>query len=323
MSLDRIDEAAAAWFARLLSPDCTERERDAFERWCAASPRHADAFAAVAQCHAEAAALRDDARIRAAARAARHARPARGHGWAGRFVRLAAAAALALAVGGAALYLARRGGDAPLRYATAVGELRRVELADGTRLQLDTDTELSVRFDAHARELTLAHGRVHVDVAEDARRPFAVRSGRGVVRDIGTQFQVARYGGTVAVTLFSGAVSVALADEDEARTLAPGEELRFGEQGGLGQPAHVDADVAAGWMQGTLAFRDRPLGDLLDEMNRYSQTKIRVADPALSALRVSGVFRAGDQASLLQALRAGWSIRSQRVSDREIALSAH
>jgi len=35
------------------------------------------------------------------------------------------------------------------------------------------------------------------------------------------------------------------------------------------------------------------------------------------------VFRAGDQASLLQALRAGWSIRSQRVSDREIALSAH
>lgn len=324
MSSDRIDEAAAAWFARLLAPDCAESEREAFEQWCASNPSHADAFAAVAEVHATAALLRDDERMLTAARGARHTRHAHGRRrWAARFAGLAAAAVLALAVvAGGALWIRHGGSETSLRYVTAVGELREVRLADGTRLQLDTATEIAVHYGDAARELTLMQGRLRIDVAEDAR-PFSLRSGRGIVRDIGTRFQVARYGGDVAVTLFSGAVSVALAGtESETRTLAPGEELRFGEHGSLGQPARVDLDAASGWTQGTLAFRDRSLGDLLDEMNRYSDTKIRIADPALSSLRVSGVFRAGDQTSLLQALRTGWSIRSQRVSDNEITLSS-
>ncbi len=133
-----------------------------------------------------------------------------------------------------------------------------------------------------------------------------MRSGRGVVHDIGTQFQVARYGGDVTVTLLSGLVSVALAEPaspQENRVLAPGEELHIGDRGDLGWPTRVDLDVVSGWTRGVLTFKDRRLGDLLDEMNRYSETKIRIADPALSSLVVSGVFRTGDQSSLLRAAR--------------------
>lgn len=325
MSSDRIDEAAADWFARLLAPDCTERDRDAFEAWCAQSRAHADAFAAVAQCHADAAVLKRDERMRATARAARYAtsartrrrRPAR-PAW------LAAAAALALAVGAGVLWTVRGERPESLRYATAVGEQRRVELADGTHLQLDTDTALTARFDASSRQLTLDRGRIDIEVADDAKRPFSVRSGRGIVHDIGTRFQVARYGGDVTVTLLSGQVSVALAEPSGSpgnRVLAPGEELHIGDHGELGWPTRVDLEVASGWTRGVLTFKNRRLGDLLDEMNRYSETKIRIADPALSSLVVSGVFRGGDQSSLLQALRAGWSIRSRHVSDREIELS--
>lgn len=323
MSSDRIDQTAADWFARLLAPDCSEREREDFEAWCAASDDHAAAFAAVADCHFAAAELKDDVRVRAAARAARHsvgtARP--------RFVRapwLAAAAALVLAVAAGAWWIVGDRKIEPVRYATAVGERRAVELGDGTHLQLDTDTAVSASFGPASRELVLERGRVRIDVAQDARRPLSVRSGRGVVHDIGTQFQVERRDGGVTVTLFSGLVSVALAEPAAASenvVLAPGEALHLDDRGRFGRPEPIDLDAASDWTRGVLAFKERRLADLLEEMNRYSETKIRVDDPELSALLVSGVFRVDDQASLLQALQTGWSLRAQRVSDHEIVLS--
>ncbi|MBO9664576.1 FecR domain-containing protein [Dokdonella sp.] len=325
MSSDRIDQSAAAWFARLLAPDCSERDREDFEAWCAASDDHAAAFAAVADCHFAAAELKDDLRVRAATRAARHSAGSSGRRFLpARAPWLAAAAVLMLAVAAGSWWMIGGRKIEPVRYATAVGERRAVELADGTRLQLDTDTEVRAAFGPASRELTLERGRVRIDVAQDAQRPLSVRSGPGVVHDIGTQFQVERRDGGVTVTLFSGLVSVALAEPAAAAenvVLAPGETLRLDDRGRFGRPEPVDLDAASDWTRGVLAFKERRLADLLEEMNRYSETKIRVDDPELSTLLVSGVFRVDDQASLLQALQTGWSLRAQRVSEHEIVLS--
>jgi transmembrane sensor len=327
MPTDRTDELAAAWFARLLSPDCSDGDREKFEQWCAASDRHADAFAAVAQCHQDAGALRDDELMRAAVRAARHAtRHADHRSAASRWARLATAAILLLAIAGGTFWFVRDAPMTSMRYATAVGEQRSVSLADGTRVQLDTDTSFTARFGSRTRQLVLDHGRIQVEIAEDGERAFSVLSGRGLVRDIGTEFQVERYGEDVTVTLLAGIVSVELAGEatsrEAASVLSPGQQLHVGGQGGLGPATSVDLALVSGWTGGTLTFKDRQLGDLLDEMNRYSSMKIRVADPALSRIRVSGVFRAGDQSSLLQALQTGWSMRSTRVSPGEVVLSS-
>jgi transmembrane sensor len=324
---DRTDELAAAWFARLLSPDCSERDRENFEQWCAASDRHADAFAAVAQCHEDAGALREDELMRAAVRAARHAtHDSDGRSAISRWARFATAAVLLLAIAGGAFWFVRDTRVTSMRYATLVGEQRSVDLADGTRVQLDTDTSFTARFGSKARELVLDRGRIQVDVAKDAERAFSVLSGRGLVRDIGTQFQVARYGEDVTVTLLAGVVSVELAGQAASRAsasvLSPGQQLHVGSQGELGPVTSVDLALVSGWTGGTLTFKDRELGDLLEEMNRYSPTKIRVADPALARIRVSGVFRAGDQSSLLQALQTGWSMRSTRVAPGEVVLSS-
>jgi transmembrane sensor len=146
-----------------------------------------------------------------------------------------------------------------------------------------------------------------------------------VIRDIGTRFEVARFGEDVTVTLMSGIVSVALQEPsagDDAHVLEPGQQVRVGAHGGVGPAMPVDPAAASDWTSGTLTFKDRRLGDLLEEMNRYSRTKIRVADPTLGLVRVSGVFRAGDQTSLLQALQAGWAMRSTRVSADEVVLSS-
>lgn len=313
---------AADWFARLLGPDVTGRDIEAFERWCAESDANADAYAAIAADHAFAAQLADDPAIVAATRKAHIAHA--GHSDAGgprRWLALAAAALVVVAVGAGAwrFYL---GMGTTQALATAIGEQHTLTLADGTRLVLDTNTRVESRFNGTSRELVLHEGRIDVDVARDPR-PLSVVSGRGVVRDVGTRFEVERHGDDVAVTLMSGIVSVSLpraAGANEA-TLAPGQQARFGAEGGIVVADAGAIDDAARWTEGTLVFKQRRLGDLIAEVNRYSTTQIRLADSSLADLRVSGVFRVGDQASLLEALRAGWSISTKRTSDHEIELS--
>lgn len=313
---------AADWLARLLASDASERDREAFERWCAESDAHADAYAAVAGDHDFARLLVDDPLIADATHRARIGYS--GHRAAGirRWAALAAAALVVVAVGAGAWRM-YRGWAAVETLATAIGEQRTVALADGTRLVLDTNTRLDAHFDRDARELVLHQGRIDVDVARDAR-PFSVVSGRGVVRDIGTRFEVERHGEDVAVTLMSGAVSVLLtqaaAGANEAK-LAPGQKARFGAEGGIVVAEAEEIEDASRWTKGTLVFKQRRLGDLIDEVNRYSTVQIRLADRSLADLRVSGVFHVGDQAALLEALRTGWSISTNETSTHEIELS--
>jgi len=306
---------AADWFARLLAADASERDRDAFERWCAESEANADAYAAIAADHDFARRLADDPMIVAATQKARIAYA--GHGRGGRWIGLAAAALVVVAIGAGAWRMVRDAGSTET-FATAVGEQRNVVLADGTQLVLDTGTHLDARIARGARELVLREGRIDIDVARDPR-PFSVVSGRGVVRDVGTRFEVERHGEDVRVTLLSGAVNVSLGDGEA--TLAPGQQARFGAAGGIVVAEAEAIDDASAWTKGTLVFKQRRLGDLIAEANRYSTVQIRLADTSLADLRVSGVFRVGDQASLLEALRAGWSLSTTQTSEHEIELS--
>jgi transmembrane sensor len=313
---------AADWFARLLASDFGERDREAFERWCAASDANADAYAEIAADHDLARLLADDALIVAATQKARIAYA--GHGAASgirRWAPLAAAALVVVAVGAGAWRMVHDAA-ATQTFATAVGEQHTQTLADGTRLVLDTNTRVDARLDGNARELVLREGRIDIDVARDPR-PFWVVSGRGIVRDIGTRFEVERHGDDVAVTLMSGAVKVSLAPSDGANeaTLAPGQQARFGAAGGIVVADAEALDDASTWTQGTLVFKQRRLGDLIAEVNRYSTVQIRLADRSLADLRVSGVFHVGDQATLLEALRTGWPISTKRTSENEIELS--
>lgn len=310
---------AADWFARLLASDVSARDLEAFERWCAASEDNADAYAAVAADHDFARLLADDPVITDATRKARilFARHDR-RGGLRRLVALAAAALVAVAIGAVGWRMHRNEG-ATEALATAIGKQRTVTLADGTRLVLDTNTRLDVRLGDKAREIVLREGRIDVDVARDPR-PFSVVSGRGVVRDIGTRFEVERHGEDVAVTLLSGAVNVSLAGAGETK-LVPGQQARFGATGGIIVADAEALDDAARWTEGTLVFKQRRLGDLIADVNRYSTVQIRLADRSLADLRVSGVFHVGDQAALLEALRKGWSISTTQTSEHEIELS--
>ncbi|HZH44061.1 MAG TPA: FecR domain-containing protein [Lysobacter sp.] len=311
-------DQAEAWLARLLSPDCTREERAAFEAWLARSPEHIEAYLQAETVHAMAAALADDAMLRAAARRARREAAQRGGtrwGW----LATGMAAALALVAGGA-LWFGRAPEGTATRYATAVGEQRTLVLEDGSHLRLDTDTEVVARYGTRARELELLRGRLQVAVGADPRRPFSVRAGEATVRDIGTTFQVSRDGTRTSVGLIEGVVVVSARGGGAPATLAPGERIEIDERGRLGAPQQLDLASAEAWTRGELVFRQRRLDALLAEVNRYSATPLRLADPALGALTVSGVFRIDEQAALVAALEQGWSLRAERGPDGAIVL---
>jgi len=314
--------SAEEWLARLLSPDSGTQDSDVFERWLAADPEHAAAYAEAERIHRNAARLSNDPLLRAASRAAyrdtdQQRSSSQRHIW---LLAAGIAACLLLTIG-----LVWRDGNeasAEQRYANTVGLPKVLRLADGTQLRLDAESALTVRLGSGERVATLEHGRVEFAVAHDPQRPFLVHAANNTIRDIGTIFQVSRDQNGVTVGLLKGKVAISgrSGSRPWSSELKPAQQLHIDDNGAAGAITPLDLTDARGWTHGELAFHDRRLDDLLDEMNRYSSTQLRLGDPALAGLKVSGSFHAGDQDALAQALARGWRLRVVRTAANELTL---
>lgn len=319
---------AEQWFLRLQEPGVTPDERAAAQRWRAAHPAHDAAWRQVEAVWRDTGDLAEDPAIADALRAAERPYPRaaarRSRGW-WPIGGLAAAAMLALAV---VIVPGRWGAqDLPpgIRYATVLGEQRTVELADGSTVLLDTATVLTVRYANDRRRIDLQEGRADFQVRSDPGRPFVVQAAGGAVTAVGTRFQVRTQGTAAAVTLLEGVVQVEPPEsqrrQHDATMLEPGQRLRFDAADASWMTDTIDLDIARGWAEGNIFARDRRLADLLAEMNRYSTTQLRLADPALADLPISGTFRVGDHASLVLALEHGWALHASRSAGGDIELS--
>lgn len=314
---------AEGWFARVSDPACPAADRDRFQHWLDADPAHARDYAAVQRLWDDGGDTLVDPAVVAAAHAALHGT---GHPARARWVpAIAAAAVLMLAIGSWFSWRALQpAAIAPgVRYATATGQQRTLQLSDGSTLMLDTDSAVLVRFSPAQRHVELLRGRAQFDVYHDQARAFSVTAAGGTVTDIGTVFQMQLYAGTVDVVLLQGKVGVATAANGHARTasLQAGEQLQYGRDGVIGPIEPVDTSTAQGWTHGKLFVHDWTLARLLTAMNRYSDTKLEIDDPSLGETRISGVFNTGDQDTLLQVLQAGWPIKARRDSATRIMLS--
>lgn len=328
MSTDRLNQSrdrgdqAEYWYQRVHAVDCTREEHARFKQWQDESPEHVAAYARTEHLYHRAADLRLDPQWRAAGQAARRrtaqaASRRRSLQWG-----LSIAAMLVLTIGiGWRLW---DPAQPEQHYATATGERRNVILEDGSSIVLDTDSALSVHYSRKHRNLVLQRGQAQFSVTKAPDRPFVVQAGGGAVRAVGTQFQVRKRDSHIQVTLLEGVVTVAATAVTpnasvRTATLAAGEQLSF-DDARLWQKASVNLEAAKGWTHGELVFERRPLAEMIDEMNRYTTAKIRLGDPSLRDLRVSGAFYDNDQESLIGALEMGWSLRAERVSDKEIVL---
>jgi len=324
------EQAAAEWFALRRSGSMTAEEAREFEVWLSQEPENRAAYDNLDYYWQAAAAVREDPEVLAmrdgAARTWRTRRLAAMGG------AIAAALAVMVFAGSQGVGPAAPGqiasGLVPGRHAfhTAVGQTQTVVLADGSTVTLDTDTLIRTHMAGRERRVELERGRAFFRVAHDASRPFKVLAAGRTVTALGTVFEVRADPKRFEVTLLEGRVRVEgrrklTAAKPEAVELAPGAQLVAGEQRRW-SIAETDVARETSWLDGRLAFDNDPLGQVVAEMNRYSDKKIVIADPAVAGAPVLGVFKAGDVDAFVRAVEAYHLASVSRDSEGEVVLSA-
>lgn len=199
--------------------------------------------------------------------------------------------------------------------ATATGETRTMQLADGSRLRLGPESAVAVDFSPDTRRVTLIKGQAFFDVAPDPGRPFRVTAGETSATVLGTAFAVSMASGGARVAVSEGRVRV----EDASTApptrvdLTPGDWLNVTWNGGTRHGrAHID-EIAA-WRGGEIVARDRPAGEVVDALRPYFRGAIVVQNGRFAERRVSGIYNLTDPAATLGGLASSHGAVMRRVS---------
>jgi transmembrane sensor len=291
---DERRQAAADWIVRLRATDLSEADALAFDAWISA-PDNARAYDAALAVDREFAV--NAAQVVQGLAERRPAKPARRGVFIG-FGAAAAAAAVAVVVA------PQFGSPKTETYATRHGEQRTITLADGSRLDLNAGTRLTVTLARDVRRVVLDEGQAVFDVAPDHRKPFVIAAGDRIVRVVGTQFDVRRRDGKLAVTVASGTVEVRPAEgaPGQSYRLRPGHRLEHEEgQPGVKVSAAEPAEVL-GWRAGRLVYRGQPLSEVVADLNRQFATPLRIEDADLGRTPISGVLVLDDQDAVIRRL---------------------
>jgi transmembrane sensor len=210
-------------------------------------------------------------------------------------------------------------------YATGVGELRTVTLADGSKVELNARSRINVRFSDSRRSVELLEGQALFTVAKDAARPFIVRSGSTDVKAVGTQFDVNRKPTGTVVTVFEGRVAVSQVATERMTSVpvaaeAPRVLLSSGDQVTVTTSAITPAKKAnlaqaTAWTEGLLMFDSAPLSEVVREFNRHNLKPMVIMDEQLQDVRISGIFPASGAERLTGFLRERFGIAVQESAD--------
>jgi len=315
---EAVRQAAALWVVRLDDPSCSAADRAAFEAWRDDSHEHEAAY------EREAAAWARLERLRAlrpgeafpdrdllADRQPRVARTPWARG-------MAAAAAIALVVAGTMTF------DGGTAYATAIGERRVVVLSDNSRIELNTDSKVVVRYRRGVREVKLVRGEAVFEAAKDGR-PFVIKAADAVMEaDGSTEMAVRLRADGAAVTVKRGAVALdaAPAERKDDLRLTAGVTAIYSSAGSRSRAvSDSEIDRALAWRQGAIALNGQSLEQAVAEFNRYNKQQIRIADPSISGLRLAGYFQTTEPNSFVNAVTSTFPVRAGSTADGAIRLS--
>lgn len=269
-----IDAQAAAWVARLQADTRAPSDEAAFQEWLASDPRHSAAFDRATLLFETVGGLTD------------YKPPAS-------TPRRAVLAGLGAVVAGGVSLTAWRQAQASV-HETAVGEERRVALADGSDLTLDTDSKVRVGL-LNARRLELCRGRLALSTVADGQAPLVIVAADKQLTSHDMTADVRLDAGKATIVLIKGRAVVQQRGGGDV-TLSAGQRLSA--DGDIDRP---DLQPLLAWREGQAMFVDQTLAQACDELNRYSTVKLRVA-PTVANLRVSGVYQAGESLRFAQSL---------------------
>lgn len=307
---------AADWFTRLNEPTIETEELEAFSAW-RGKPENRAAYERLEDLGRAMSDLRDDPDMRQATAEAR----VRG------IVRRQRRLSAPLLIGGLAAACVIAAITAATivslpTYSTHVGETFSATLEDGSRIQLNTDSAVKIRYSAGQRRVELLRGQAMFQVAHNAQRPFIVSSGDAEVRALGTRFDVRRVGQALRVVLAQGSIEVT--DRSVSPTpwrLTAGQALALGSKAKVAPaPVSIDVPAATSWTTGSVTFEGETLSEAVAELNRYRRDKIILAPGVPVERPIGGVFAVGDNDDFIAAVSALYRLKTIRRANGDLEL---
>jgi transmembrane sensor len=215
---------------------------------------------------------------------------------------------------------------------TAVGQIKTIDIADGTTITANTNSKLRVELTKEERVVTLDRGEAYFEVEHDPARHFDVVAGDTIVRAIGTAFSVQKEGDELEVVVTEGVVEILNAHTDVSRRVYPNAErdlLRPGQSVQIDkhdvQIEKLDKGTLArehSWRQGMLVFDGESLAEVVKEFSRYHPVNIEIVEDDIRNIRVGGYFNSNDLAGMLNSLEENFGIEVSYLDAEKVRLSA-
>jgi transmembrane sensor len=235
----------------------------------------------------------------------------------------AASFTLIAAIVGAAAYLFPPGGGET--FSTAIGGHTALTLADGSKVDLNTDTILRAEIGTHARNVELVRGEAYFQIKHDAARPFVVTVAGHRITDLGTKFFVRMVPKGLEVALIEGRARLDDTNTDAGKrhsaVLTPGDLARAtADSMSVSRKRAPELADDLAWRRGALVFHNASLADAAAAFNRYGGVKLIIVDPGVAALTINGTFRTNGADELAGVAHEIFGLRIARV-DRNIVLT--
>lgn len=312
-----LHEQATRWLLRLEAGDCSDQERSQLASWLAEDENHRLALDEMAVLWGQLGVVAEYHRSRQVAiRRERNVllRLRR------RYNVVAAAAVVVLVVLSYPFLALRLHAD----YVTAAGQAKRIELTDGTVVDLNTASAIRVHYTDTSREVELIQGEAFFRVSPNKKRPFSVIAGSAQATAVGTEYLVRYEDDKSSVIVTEGCVEVKKrGDADSARAavdVGAGETLDFTDALSPDLIKTADINSVTAWLRGKVIFDGERLEQVVAELNRYHAGRIIVIGDGFKQRRVTGIFSTTEPVHIIQSIAAGLNLRVTRLTDYLIVL---
>lgn len=328
-----ITTEACAWVAQIDTGDMSAADIAAFREWVSRSPRHAAEMREIAELSGQLSVLVEmlgslDSTIKERRKLER--RSLWGQLVARPVMVMTLIASLSIIIVGSWYSFGPISPDEPLVYATRVGASDVIDLADGTRVELNTDSELEVHYTETLRKVRVIRGEAFFNVAHNKERPFVVYAGNRQVRAVGTAFSVKHDKQDFEVIVTEGVVAVepvkvpipltkqkvqdneseVVSNDAEPVLMTANQVIQMHtSQKVIVASAIVsrtprDMQRQLSWREGLFDFSETPLAEVVAEMNRYTTRTIEIADPDIASVEFGGIFRTNEVDALIGAFES-------------------
>jgi len=203
-------------------------------------------------------------------------------------------------------------------YATSIGGRETIVLADGTQVELNTDSAVRVLDTTRERKIWLQKGEAYFQVTHDSARPFTVYAGDRRVTDLGTKFDIRQEADHLEVAVVEGRVRLDAGSVDQQSrpvVLSEGQvAVATADKMSMTRRTARELTRELSWRRGLLVFDSTPLSEAAQQLNRYNRTKIVIANDAVGRLPITGTMSATDPVEFFHMVQMVFAVREQRVN---------